>query len=110
MILLVHFTLSHRSIKDSSSLSLSQLSFVLFIVQSVKRQWNHVEEIPCIVGGKEIFSGNTYEEVAVSMMITQRSIEVKILLKGPCKHNIQRKMDTCIDNAIGNYGDDTCRF
>lgn len=32
--------------------------------EAVKKQWGHVEEIPCVIGGKEVFTGQTYSEVA----------------------------------------------
>ena len=35
-------------------------------VQALEELQGHVEEIPCVVGGKEIFTGNVQKQVSVS--------------------------------------------
>ncbi|XP_063965837.1 delta-1-pyrroline-5-carboxylate dehydrogenase, mitochondrial-like [Lytechinus pictus] len=34
------------------------------VEESLKRRWGTQEDIPCVIGGKEIFTGNTEKEVA----------------------------------------------
>ena len=41
------------------------------VLQALKKLHGHVEEIPCVVGGREVFTGNIQKQVSVSSLCTK---------------------------------------